>query len=754
VVASEERNALLYSSPVPEDDYEAAPPDTGISPATRKLATVLGRFERHVARAREGAPQEMWSDECMNQLIRAVEIAVAEGWPEVVEALTETGRILQSYENEGQAHLSVRFLTESYEILSQMVSDLMLGKARSGLMQKWRNRYRMALQDLKDAGIILVRDEEDPYAAPRIAERAQSRERRFDRELRPEPVAVERSAPFEMPAETPRSSFGSYERVDSPSMDDYFHGEADENPTDEATMDAEAGSEAPWDEPAPVADWEEVTPERDVEARVPVEVEEIEAEEEEDTTGLLGELPPLAPLGGDLLELGPEEEIESERLEDDRSGAGGTAPEVIERLDVLCERLSHMEREPEADLAEGFLVILDSVAFLELQADFYNRPSCVELCQAMTRMCAAAAERETLPQDNFFELAYAFCGVYVEAEEGPENAMIRGWIAECDTLLTEWTPSESETEDVIVESGPEVEVEEEEAVFTDEIGTEAPETDELFFEEELVESEAEADVDVEEIEAELESALEPVAKTEEPPRDADDFLGADSPEALLHVAQRAMTEGNASVAKRLALQAASMLAQIEVEDANRRVNEAERRLQEGAELIEAARGDVQRAELVVDDTARSVADGQKVLDTRRAEVTGMSQKLVEVEARVADLDEQIRQLQLRRAEEAARLDETRGELLNTQQREAETEADITARNEAEREARMRLEDARQRVKNLQRKRSEIESAMDRARETLTQQRVSLADIQQMLAQVGAQAAPQQAAESDSGEFLF
>ena len=34
-----------------------------------------------------------------------------------------------------------------------------------------------------------------------------------------------------------------------------------------------------------------------------------------------------------------------------------------------------------------------------------------------------------------------------------------------------------------------------------------------------------------------------------------------------------MTEGNASAAKRLALQAASMLAQLEVDDASRRVNE-------------------------------------------------------------------------------------------------------------------------------------------------------------------------------------
>jgi hypothetical protein len=758
LVASEERDALLYAPPPTEVEYDVPQDNNGISPATRRLATVLGRFERHVARAREGAPQELWSDECMTQLIKAVEIAVAEGWPEVVEALTETGRVLQSYENEGQAHLSVRFLTESYEILSQMVSDLILGKVRSGLMQKWRNRYRMALQELKDAGILLVRDDEDPYAAQRIAERAAVRERRgFEpRVARPEPEPAPRPAPFEMPAEDAAPAYRAATPAEAPQIEDYLHEEAAEEeeafPTDEATLDAEADAEeiAPWlKTPSTPPPWE-IEEAEAAAAEETVQADAVEAVEEEAveelTSDLLGELPPLAPLGGDLLQLGAEELITDEPEEELLSVAGGTAPEVIERLDVLCESLSHMEREPEADLEQGFAVILDGVEFLGRQAELYGRAGCVELCGTMARMCEEAARRGSLPEDKFFELAYAFCGVYVEADEDSDNAMIRGWVGECGSLLVDWATAEPEavavaeimeTIEVEPEIAAEVEIDEEEAVETEEMTFEAP----------VVEAEPEAEVEVE---------AEPEASVEEEPAEEehDDLTGVQSPEALLHVAQRAMTEGNASEAKKLALQAAAMLAQVEVDEATCRVNDSERRLQEGAELIEIARRDVMCAEQVVTDSARSVADGQKTLDTRHAEVIGTSQRLQEVETRVADLDEQIRQLQARRHEEAKRVAEIQGELEAARQRESDCETEVTSRTEAEREARMRLEDARQRVKNLQRKRTEVEASMERARETLTRQRLSLTDIQQMLAQVGAQDAPAQANENGLGEFLF
>ncbi|MCL4694758.1 MAG: hypothetical protein KJ060_19875, partial [Candidatus Hydrogenedentes bacterium] len=80
------------------------------SDPTQRLLTSLGRFQRHFMKAREGAPQSQWSDECMNHLIHGVEIALEQGWTDLVESLTETGRILQSYEDAGRANECVPFL--------------------------------------------------------------------------------------------------------------------------------------------------------------------------------------------------------------------------------------------------------------------------------------------------------------------------------------------------------------------------------------------------------------------------------------------------------------------------------------------------------------------------------------------------------------------------------------------------------------------------------------------------------------------
>ncbi len=126
---------------------------------TQRLLTALGRFQRQVSRAEEGAPQEAWCDECMNQLITGIEIALNEDWADVKEALTDVARILQTYEDEGRADQSIYFLKDSYEILCLMVGDLIVGNVRSGVMKKWQDRYERALDELADAGLTLVDDD-------------------------------------------------------------------------------------------------------------------------------------------------------------------------------------------------------------------------------------------------------------------------------------------------------------------------------------------------------------------------------------------------------------------------------------------------------------------------------------------------------------------------------------------------------------------------------------------------------------------
>jgi len=148
--SEEEDNAM--TPPPQEESMVAGDP-------TQRLLTALGRFQRQVSRAEEGAPQEAWCDECMNQLITGIEIALNEDWADVKEALTDVARILQTYEDEDRAEQSIGFLKDSYEILCLMVGDLIVGNVRSGVMRKWQDRYERALDELADAGLTLVDDE-------------------------------------------------------------------------------------------------------------------------------------------------------------------------------------------------------------------------------------------------------------------------------------------------------------------------------------------------------------------------------------------------------------------------------------------------------------------------------------------------------------------------------------------------------------------------------------------------------------------
>ena len=138
----------------------------------QRLLTALGRFQRQIGRATSGTAEQVWCDECMDQLITGIEIAAQQGWDNVREALTDTARILQSYEEHSRASQCVDFLQDSYEILCLMVGDLIVDNVRSGVTKKWRERYAEAVYTLRQHGLSLVDDEGEPepdYEQPRRA---------------------------------------------------------------------------------------------------------------------------------------------------------------------------------------------------------------------------------------------------------------------------------------------------------------------------------------------------------------------------------------------------------------------------------------------------------------------------------------------------------------------------------------------------------------------------------------------------------
>ena len=670
-VASEERSALLSGEADEEvtpagNPRPANPSSSGLDPAdpTQRLLTVLGRFQTHVVKAQNGAPQAAWSDECMNQLIAAVEIALAHGWTSLVKALTETGRILQTYEDAQDAGDCVTFLAESYDILCLMVGDLIVGGIRPGVLQKWEALYDRALDEVQTAGLTLVQDGEERVASVQAATDIADSE--FDAE-KPEPVS-----PFDMPT---AEAVAADDAEDSlPTLDD-LPPLADEAAAVGETPAAAAGLE----ESEAVVEFESVSPYSDEEHGEPQPVSE---------ESPLEELPPL----GDLPDsIGSSSEEEGAALEDALHAAPGedassgafvvvepeSTRQVTEMLDALCDKLAQLKQCAEPDRQAILEAIQEDLATLKAAAHEAGRPGAEWLCQTMRFACLWAFDRQGELEDTFFDLAYAFGGIYAEAGDRLDDPAVEHWCAEAETLV-----SATEEEQVLLDAEP---------------------------------------------------ATPPEAEPAVPPE-------ADSPQTLLENAQRLMDEGKAADAKFLALQAAANIAKLEAEKVNANVEETERQVRASSEAIDQARATVEQVEQEVAEAEAGISTSRSQLEAIRAQGQEIAASIEETEAGIAELDDQIAALQEERDAKSEALRQTQVELEAHRVQESKTQAELDANTQEEEAARTRLEDARQNVKNLQRRRSEIEAALTRARDELARQRTSLGDIEQTIAQLRSDAA--------------
>jgi len=375
-VAAEERSALLDAEARQFHMPPASEPEVlaGGDP-TQKLLTALGRFQRHVARAEAGADQELWSDNCMDELVAAVEISLAENWTEVVEALAGTGRVLQTYEDAGYAHLCVSFLGDSYEILCLMVGDLIVGNVRAGVMQKWRYRYDEAVAEIEAAGLSLVQDDEE------------------------EGVEEE-----------------SYEHAPVPAQIHTIETETAPATEAEETAGPELESEG---ETAPVAEAQE-TPEPELaQAQTPQQATVAPEQSSAETTS--GEVE---------VEKPAEDTVPVDDL--------GIAPEVASALDALCDDLVLFEEVPENDPSPAVAAVREEVATLENHARQTGQERSTELCQAMATLCELAREPTHARDDRFLEVAYGFCEAYVVANTDPNSPVVDNWSAESEELLEAW----------------------------------------------------------------------------------------------------------------------------------------------------------------------------------------------------------------------------------------------------------------------------------------------------------------------------
>jgi hypothetical protein len=645
--------------------------DSPTNEASQRLLSTLGRFQRHVARARDGAPQNTWVDECMNELITAVEIAASEGWRDVIEVLTEMGRVLQTYEEGGTAYLCLPFLADSYESLCLIVGDLYVGRARPAVMQKWRDRYQQALGDVAEAGLTLVQDDEEVLPRPRIV-----REREGTEEA---PAASgEGDAPIgNVDAEEyDNAEFGPFE---PPSIDGMAEATTGEDEDRLPRLD----DLIPLDEPGGASKsslTRSTSPASELEAEAPF----APTREDRPSDGEIantrddsnGGMPSLAEIRQEAAMETDESSASNQDVEEpsQEKGEDDASEQITAALDALCDDLSRMRQaeKPDESVLNG---ILDKIALLHQVASDEGRHEAATLCERAAELSRKMWSTGNTSDDAYYDLAYGFCETYFLARDGSGAADIWKWHEECLSLLDSWGESVPEN------------------------ATRAEE--------------------------ETQPQPAPVGK------DGEDV----APEKLLEIARTFIANGRAGEAKLLALRAAAQIAMLETHEAEGNVHAAEHSIQESGEAIERARLEVQKAEERVVDAEQRAADSDASVRSAEERVQQAHANIEEIDGRLQQLEAELRRLQEKRDAEAKQLEEARAFLEQKEAEEQKAEKQFSETKEAENQARIELENARQNVNNLQRKRTELDALMDRAREVLTQRRWSLEEIRETIAQL-------------------
>lgn len=764
-VASEERSALLAQNL--DESAPAMDIDNGPNEPTQTLLTALGRFQRHVARAQAGARQEEWSDECMNQLIGAVEIAIEQDWVDVVEALTDTARILHSYEDANRAERCVPFLADSYELLCLMVGDLIVDNVRPSVMDKWRRRYAAALDELHAEGLRLLQDDETADTAPEEPASPQAAAVSVASDIDDSPfgdVADGNGADpdalvDDLPAldELPPLQGAERVGVESIAINDtagYDHGldpiepmapthDAEDElpempmigdvgylPTDPepfsvresmpATPKPEPAPAAPEPAEASIAPHEpEPEPAPQVHAFDEIESSFDDAEPEEETKAA-----PEYELTDDAQEESSTEELYEL---DEPPARRSLEPAVVQHLDALCDELARLERGEELDQSIVFATIEGRLDSLRIHAHSGRRANAERLCEAMAGMCATVSESPSLADDKFFELAYAFCGLYADADGDEDNAAESAWYDEVaaiqatGALTPEPHAPEPEPESELT---PEWKAEEAATPFDEpSVEADAGEVFDLPADEEPVQTPEPA----QELAAVLDQTLggNIAAIAEATPNSVADALLS-----LLMGAQKAAADGNIAHAKTLALEAAVKIAEAEVRDSQRKLEDTDRQLEANRAALEEAHVLAAAAEAAVGECEAQVTDGETAVAEVRRRIGETQQQLESVEQHIADIEEQIRALEAQRDAEVERANEIRAALENERQSEADGVSDLEQRRDEENQARARQEAARQRIAELESQRDATRAERGTAEQVLEEKRRSLAELEQ------------------------
>ncbi|MFP4501546.1 MAG: hypothetical protein ACLFTT_11150 [Candidatus Hydrogenedentota bacterium] len=684
-----------------EDEAQDAPAqDTGPAPTiehqvtgdpTQRLLTALGRFQRQVSLAEQGAPQEQWIDECMNQLINGIELAHSQGWESVQAALTDTARVLHSYERAERAPESVHFLKDSYEILCLMVGDIIVDNVRPGVMDKWQVRYRQAVEDLAEARITLVKDEEEAEAAPEYA---------VDEAPASEPPTTGAVAP-DPPEKRPiPAEDGRDEETAFPDYDPAWHAaKAPDNDQGNAPAQAseQMAHEAHWPGESAAAASEETSPFDEPYDSTGEEIAR-EAGALEDADSETDTFPSLSALFS--AEESPANTEQSVRADDSELDLANT-------LDVdPVAGIDNQEPAPETTAAEQSA----NASAPEMTYEDPRTPAPTPpVDESEAHKPAPASEA---PPEVSLE----------KPEDKTESPAPSAPVPEVEqqSLFDEEPPS--------TEFGPAME---------SASNTEPqPMADSETARESASRIEPEAPG---EPEPPIEMAHDAAQTPEpEPPREAVlDVKAPAEPEGPEAQLTRALSAGNVADVKLLALELAVKMARVEAEHAEAKVGECKQREDRHQEAIAKAELDVQACEEALLEVDKQVSTQEESLQAQCEQHNALDEEVAAVDGRIASIEAQIRELEAKRDAERQQREDVLERLQDVQETKDSIKQRIEALNETARASHEDLEAARDHVVRLNQEHRTKQKELDEARRHFEQRKHSVAEIERTIASVQA-----------------
>ncbi|MCH7959410.1 MAG: hypothetical protein IID08_04740 [Candidatus Hydrogenedentes bacterium] len=711
--------------------------DGGSTESTQNLLTALGRFQRQLTDAHGDSSSSSWSDECMNQLITAVDISLAQEWMPIVEALTDTGRILQTYKNSDRAQDAVPFLNDAYEVLCLLVGDLIVENDSGALVSNWRRLYSGAVRAIEDTGLVLARDDDDGSEESALPEA--TLEIRLPEGM-VETVDSASSPPDELPM------LDELSPLDGP-IDQGIEAPANETPELDSSLEAPGETELMSpdevypDSSEPISvEPIEITSEPAVDI---LEIDELASEVSvEAETAAPEPVVDILEIDEPAVELSVEPEnavpevsadvLEIEELAD--VPVTETPSVVIEILDRISEQLAVLQNgSGEArDLAMERLQ--GGLSALTREASDNGHAVAERLCTLMTSACELFAQADEKATERVIDLGYAFCGTYMEAAEQGETDPVLNWQSECQAIVAELKPDTSAPEEAVqieeiemIEDGV-VEI----AETDEEAATSAPETpDEISEEWMLLEPENGSTSTVTEepqTSASMENAVDGSP--------AEESKISEAPVKyveLLASAQEAALKGDRAAAQYFALQAAVHIARTDVEKAEEHLGQTEGRLNDSLKAAETAANEVKEAEARAREISTEMVSAEKSLGEVKQSEAEVAQEVQDIQANIDDLDRQIQELETRRTEETEKRSQAQGRLSDAENVTAQSQAQLEESKKSEEDSRNYLERCRQHIKDEQEISGRIELEVQKAREHLAQREHSCEEIDDTIA---------------------